>query len=455
MLDWFYLALERYGTSSAPRLARSAGTVPRWVVRRIAEAKLVRTLRHVWRHNELQRGRWQEAGVRWRDLRSARVLERIPLLDPDEVSTDPERFRCVPKDDVTFLMTTSGTGGRKRKIYFTTPDIDNQAILLGAALRRLPGRVVRPRAHRRHRRRVGPARHGAARRRKGGTPRLPYPEPVGAQAARMHPRGSSRRHHQPPHGDAPVHARRRRRRFPRARREIHRPVQPAAARVAPRAARGKMGRRRHRPLRHQRARRRHRRGVSRGAKGSTSPRPISGSRSSTPRPGKPVPDGAEGEIVITTLSRRAMPLVRYRIRDLSRFLPYTGRCSCGVPLRKIAPIRGRVDHMLILGPGLNFYPDEFDRAVFSVPGVTDYQITVGKKDYRDVLSLTVEMKEPDDGLRQPAHRGAEDRPLSRGSRHGEVHRPRRGVQGGPARDALEGPPQKRAHRRRARLLNGG
>lgn len=93
-----------------------------------------------------------------------------------------------------------------------------------------------------------------------------------------------------------------------------------------------------------------------------------------------------------------MPLVRYRIGDLSRFLPCAGRCSCGMPLRKIAPIRGRVDHMLILGSGFNIYPDEFDHAILSVPGVSDYQITVEKRDYLDVLSVAVETAQPDDGL---------------------------------------------------------
>ena len=93
-----------------------------------------------------------------------------------------------------------------------------------------------------------------------------------------------------------------------------------------------------------------------------------------------------------------MPLVRYRIGDLSRFLGGHGRCACGVALMKMAPIKGRVDHMLILGSGYNVYPDEFDRAILAVPGVTDYQLTVEKRGYKDVLHLTVETAEAGDGL---------------------------------------------------------
>ncbi len=397
MLDWCFLALERYGTSSATRLARSAGIVPHWVVRRIAEAKLARTLRHVWRHNELQRGRWQEAGVRWRDLRSARVLERIPILDPNELALDPEPFRCVPKDDLTFLMTTSGTGGRKRKIYFTTPDIDNQAILLGAALRRLPGAscvLVLIGATDASWGPLDMARRAVEKagllglHTQGQTPakllesiREHHPNVIISLPTVMH-------RHTIESADVDLRA-------------LGVKYIVLSSQPLPGTLRTLLEEKWGAAVIDLYATNEHGAGIA-----AECPKGEGLHVAETdfwieivdPETGKPVPDGTEGEMLITTLSRRGMPLVRYRIRDLSRFLPYTGRCSCGVPLRKIAPIRGRVDHMLKLGPGLNFYPDEFDRAVFSVPGVTDYQLTVGKQGYKDVLSLTVETKEPDDGL---------------------------------------------------------
>ncbi len=109
-----------------------------------------------------------------------------------------------------------------------------------------------------------------------------------------------------------------------------------------------------------------------------------------PGTGEPLEDGREGEVVITTLSRRGMPLVRYRIGDLARILPQESRCECGLPLRKLSRIKGRADDVLILGAGNNVFPDEFDRAILNVPGVTDYQLVVERDGYKDVLHLTVE-----------------------------------------------------------------
>jgi phenylacetate-CoA ligase len=118
-----------------------------------------------------------------------------------------------------------------------------------------------------------------------------------------------------------------------------------------------------------------------------------------PDTGEPLPDGAEGEIVITTLSRRGMPLVRYRTGDLATLLPRDARCACGMPTRRMSRVRGRVDDMLILGSA-NVYPDEIDRAVRGVEGVTDCQLVVRRECHRDVIDLTVES-----GRAEPAMRG--------------------------------------------------
>jgi len=120
-----------------------------------------------------------------------------------------------------------------------------------------------------------------------------------------------------------------------------------------------------------------------------------------PDTGKPLPDGEEGEIVITTLSRRGMPLVRYRSADIAALIPRGKRCACGLPLRKMTRVRGRNDDMLNIGTGNNVFPDELDEAVFSVPGVTDYQLVVEKDTYRDMLDLTVESNDAVDALREP------------------------------------------------------
>jgi len=93
-----------------------------------------------------------------------------------------------------------------------------------------------------------------------------------------------------------------------------------------------------------------------------------------------------------------MPLVRYRIGDLATLHPAGGRCACGLRVRKLSRIRGRVDKMIIIGSGYNVYPDEFDEAILHVPGVTDYQLTVEKDAYLDVIHLDVETDLEGDAL---------------------------------------------------------
>lgn len=72
-----------------------------------------------------------------------------------------------------------------------------------------------------------------------------------------------------------------------------------------------------------------------------------------PETGEPVPDGAAGELVLTSLTKTAQPVLRYRTRDITRFIP--GECPCGRTSRRIARLEGRADDMLIIR-GINVYP---------------------------------------------------------------------------------------------------
>ena len=60
---------------------------------------------------------------------------------------------------------------------------------------------------------------------------------------------------------------------------------------------------------------------------------------------------------------------------------------------KISRIRGRIGDRLVIGAGAKVFPEEFDRAILAIPGVTDYQLVIEKEDYKDVLHLTVESAE--------------------------------------------------------------
>lgn len=105
---------------------------------------------------------------------------------------------------------------------------------------------------------------------------------------------------------------------------------------------------------------------------------------------KPVPDGEVGELVMTTLDRRAMPLIRYRTRDLTRFLP--GDCPCGRTHRRIDRISGRTDDMFII-KGCNVFPMQIEGILMKIPEVgTDYLITLETINENDELIVEVEVK---------------------------------------------------------------
>ncbi len=92
-----------------------------------------------------------------------------------------------------------------------------------------------------------------------------------------------------------------------------------------------------------------------------------------PETGAPVPDGTVGEVVFTSLTREAVPVLRYRTRDLSRVVGRE-RCACGRTSLRIDRIVGRCDDMLIV-KGVNFFPKQVEQALMEIPGVLpEYQI---------------------------------------------------------------------------------
>jgi phenylacetate-coenzyme A ligase PaaK-like adenylate-forming protein len=101
--------------------------------------------------------------------------------------------------------------------------------------------------------------------------------------------------------------------------------------------------------------------------------------------GAALPDGATGEIVFTTLTRRGMPLIRYRTGDLGRFL--TEPCPCGSILRRLARVRTRVDGRIPLGPNQAITLADLDEAVFPIPWVINFQAALTGDAGMAVLNL--------------------------------------------------------------------
>lgn len=110
-----------------------------------------------------------------------------------------------------------------------------------------------------------------------------------------------------------------------------------------------------------------------------------------PKTGEHVPDGEIGELVMTTLTREGMPIIRYRTRDLTRFIP--GQCKCGRTSRRIDRIVGRADDMLII-KGVNIYPMQVENIIMAMPEVgQNYVIELFKEGFIDQIKVKVEIKD--------------------------------------------------------------
>jgi phenylacetate-CoA ligase len=108
-----------------------------------------------------------------------------------------------------------------------------------------------------------------------------------------------------------------------------------------------------------------------------------------PDSGEPLPDGTEGELVLTTLSKHAMPMIRYRTRDITMLL--TGRCECGRTLRRMGRIGRRSDDMLIIR-GVNVFPSQVESALLQIEGtLPNYQIVLTREQGLDQMEVQVEV----------------------------------------------------------------
>ena len=106
-----------------------------------------------------------------------------------------------------------------------------------------------------------------------------------------------------------------------------------------------------------------------------------------------------GEIVVTTVSRRVMPLIRYRTGDVARWLPEP--CACGLSFRRLSPLRGRVDEQASCAWG-NLHPDFFEPLLRNVPGLgNDWQVALYERDLMTVVQLRLEL-EGDETARERA-----------------------------------------------------
>ena len=106
-----------------------------------------------------------------------------------------------------------------------------------------------------------------------------------------------------------------------------------------------------------------------------------------PQTGAVLPDGEKGELVFTSLTKEAMPIVRYRTRDLTRLLPGTAR-----PMRRMEKITGRSDDMIIVR-GVNVFPSQIEEKLLTIPALSaHYQIVLTREGRMDQIEIRVEIR---------------------------------------------------------------
>ena len=108
-----------------------------------------------------------------------------------------------------------------------------------------------------------------------------------------------------------------------------------------------------------------------------------------PVTGEVLPDGEQGELVITTLTKQGMPMIRYRTKDITRLL--TEQCACGRTTARIEKIKGRSDDMLKIR-GVNLFPSQIESVLVGMEGIgPHYEITVWRENYMDKIEVKVEL----------------------------------------------------------------
>ncbi|MBN1445794.1 MAG: phenylacetate--CoA ligase [Candidatus Omnitrophica bacterium] len=109
-----------------------------------------------------------------------------------------------------------------------------------------------------------------------------------------------------------------------------------------------------------------------------------------PGTGEVLPEGEEGELVLTTLQREGMPVIRYRTKDITRFIKE--KCGCGRTHRRIVRIKGRTDDMFVI-KGVNVFPSQIEAVLMETPEVDkNYRIILDRKEGLDVLTVEIEIK---------------------------------------------------------------
>ncbi|HDM92583.1 MAG TPA: phenylacetate--CoA ligase family protein [Candidatus Korarchaeota archaeon] len=362
-------------------------------------------MRHSYERSKFYRSMFRQQNLTPDDIRGVEDIRKLPLTSPSDLSSDPYSFLCVPFEEVGAIYTTAGTTGKPKKVFFTKDEID-KSIELGSTLMRAgglghgfgPGRAVQIMFA------YGRPSWGAGYitqrmiEEAGG---LPIPASNSLSPAEQLELMEEFRPIAIVGTASYVY---------RVTEELSQSVELSELGVRTIALGAETWPERVRQYLEEKwdARVMDQYGLTEATFAVASECSMQDGlhlneidlyvEMVDPDTGEPVSPGEEGEVVFTTLSRKAMPLIRYRTGDVAAMIP--GECECGSPTRRISRIRGRTDDMFTIGTGENMYPSFFDGALLGIRGVVDYQIVLTGEGMRDEITVRVEAENPSEELRQ-------------------------------------------------------
>ena len=415
-------------------------TAPREALEALQLERLRATVGRILDAVPAGRARLHDAGVRSaQDIRSLDDLSGLPFTWKSDLREHyPFGLLAVPREQLVRVHASSGTGGKPTVVGYTRHDLDD--VWTAVMARAMAGAGVR----------AGMVVHNAY---GYGLFTGGLGLPPGRGAARGDGRADLGRADRPP-GDAAAGLRRAGAVLDAVLRAEHRARPAGDRRGARRAEAGDRAVRRRAvergDARADRARARADRDATSTASRRSSARasrPSAGSADGLhvnedhflvevvdPDAGTPCAPGQEGELVFTTLTKEALPLLRYRTADIAALS--LDACPCGRTLARMSPVRGRSDDMLIIR-GVNLYPSEIEHTLLAIDGVAPhYQLVVDRPG--DLDELTVHCEPLEDGIdrdraarphRPRAARG--HRPQHRRRAHDLRRGPAQRGQGGP------------------------
>lgn len=399
MMNRLLLYLEKRYRDNPQRAARHISRLKRDTLKELQGIKLRKVVEHAYKNSLFFRGKLKEARVAPSEIRRPEDLRKLPFTTPEELLHDPYRFLCVPSKAIAHVFTSTGTTGEPKKVLFTREDLEQEIKAIAA------GMVLK----------------GAG---EGSVSQImfSYGRPSWAVGYVMQRAVESIGGLAIPAGDTLE---------PREQikmmKEFHPRVLMSTAsylhRITEEASKnyelGELGVKTiilaaepwPESLRKKledvwQARVYDGYGLAEMGFGLAMECDCQDGlhldevdflmEVVNPETGESLEDGEEGELIFTTLSREGMPLIRYRSHDICSVIE--GDCRCGLPLRRIARIKGRTDGMVIIGSGENIYQTSFDEVMFKVPEIVDYQVIIEKDGYRDKLIVRAEVSEKNEEI---------------------------------------------------------